>query len=372
MATCIHVPRVNNNDDEVTLVDLRVSCGQAVHASQVLASVETDKAVVDIEATADGFVIGLQAEPGALLRVGQPLMWIGSTADEAVPLPQGRNASEATGGIALPTAKARALLKEYGLQVADVVFSGDRLSAQEVLAHVASRGLQKRDSSARDPSASRRRGEELPEVSGSAVPLKNHERAMLTTVTWHRDVAVPGYNEISFDAGVWQARSEAFMHENQLLLSPLLPMMAWRLVQLAKENPKVNATIVDGQRYEYGTCNLGFTVQAGDVLYLATVQDAWSLEEARFVQELVHLQRRAAAHELGPAETRNATLGFSSMSRWKVDRHVPVLSPATCLMVAHTVSAQGTGVLGATYDHRVLQGAEVASLLRKLSKPSSP
>jgi len=33
------------------------------------------------------------------------------------------------------------------------------------------------------------------------------------------------------------------------------------------------------------------------------------------------------------------------------------------------VGENGQGVLGATYDHRVLHGGEVATLLRKLAAP---
>jgi len=110
-------------------------------------------------------------------------------------------------------------------------------------------------------------------------------------------------------------------------------------------------------------------VQAGEVLYLAVVRDATKLGELGFVHQLIDLQRRGAGHALGPAETSGATIGFSSMARWKVGRHVPVLAPQTSVMVAHTIDATGQGVLGATYDHRVLHGADVVAVLRALINP---
>lgn len=123
------------------------------------------------------------------------------------------------------------------------------------------------------------------------------------------------------------------------------------------------------QRHEFNQVNLGFTVQAGEVLYLAVVRNALALGEAPFVTHLVDVQRRAAAHALTPSELQGATIGFSSMSRWKALRHVPILAPNTALMVAHTVDAEGRGVLGATYDHRVLHGGEVATPPKRLSTP---
>jgi len=177
---------------------------------------------------------------------------------------------------------------------------------------------------------------------------------------------VPGYIELSYDHAAWEAHAAAYGQQHQLLLNPLLPLMAWRLVELVAQQRRANATLVGEQRFEYTAVNLGFSVQAGDTLYLAVLRQAAQRGRTGFVQDLVDLQRRAAAHELQPGELQGATVGFSSMSRWKVSRHVPILAPNTALMVAHTVGADSTGVLGATYDHRVLHGGDVATLLRKL------
>jgi pyruvate/2-oxoglutarate dehydrogenase complex dihydrolipoamide acyltransferase (E2) component len=74
-------------------------------------------------------------------------------------------------------------------------------------------------------------------------------------------------------------------------------------------------------------------------------------------------------HKLRETETSGGTIGFSSMERWKVTRHIPILAPQTSLMVAHAAGRDGKGTLGATYDHRILTGAQVVTALRQLSKP---
>jgi pyruvate/2-oxoglutarate dehydrogenase complex dihydrolipoamide acyltransferase (E2) component len=78
------------------------------------------------------------------------------------------------------------------------------------------------------------------------------------------------------------------------------------------------------------------------------------------------------ANRLAPVEMRGATVGLTSMARWGVRRHIPVLAPQTALMVAHSAPApDGTSaVLGATYDHRLLTGFDVARLLQKLANPA--
>jgi len=365
MAIATHVPRINNNDDEVKLVGLQMAVGDRIAKGQVIAQVETDKAVVDVEASGDGFVLAIQGALDEMIQVGSVLCWTGATADESVPTSAAPKAAAAATRGAAPTAKAAALLAQHGLRADQVPSEGERLTVADIERFLAGGGSA---APAPAPAAAAAR-ETKPEIAGQLKTLKSEERGMLATVLWHRDSAVPGYVEMAYDPAPWDAYAAAFGSAEKLLLNPLLPLLAWRLVELAVEDPRLNATIVGNQRHEYDTVNLGFTVQAGDVLYLAVLRDAAKLGALGFVNQLVDLQRRAAAHKLGPQEVQGTTVGFSSMARWKVSRHVPILSPHTAIMVAHAQGHDGTAVLGATYDHRVLNGADVASLLRKLSKP---
>src|SRR5262249_1300554 len=69
-------------------------------------------------------------------------------------------------------------------------------------------------------------------------------------------------------------------------------------------------------------------------------------------------------------ESSGATVSLSSMARWGVSRHTPILPPQTSLIVAHAASDRsGTAVLGATYDHRLLTGFDVVNVLRALAQP---
>jgi pyruvate/2-oxoglutarate dehydrogenase complex dihydrolipoamide acyltransferase (E2) component len=77
------------------------------------------------------------------------------------------------------------------------------------------------------------------------------------------------------------------------------------------------------------------------------------------------------AHKLRPEEASGATLAFSSMARWNVSRHIPILPPATSLIVSHAAPrASGNAVImGASYDHRLLSGFDVAQVLQALVQP---
>lgn len=367
MAVGIHAPRINNNDDHVKVIALAVAVGDRVSRGAVVGQVETDKAIVDVESPADGFVIGINAEIDRSVAVGSVLLWLGDTVDEPVPAGKARDAETGPVGVGSPTARARLLLRRHGLSADVVPRAGDRLTAEDVERYVATRNVGGRHGFPVAESASAI--PTPPEVEGTLHELRGEESGVIRTVSWSREFAVPGYIELEYDSDAWNAYAKAYAERHRLLLQPLLALMAWRLVQLAREMPILNATIVGDRRYQYKPVNLGFTVQAGDTLYLTVLREADALDEVRFVNASGDIQRRAAGHKLKPDEISGATISFSSMARWKVSRHVPVLPPYTALIVAHATSVSGTSVLGATYDHRVLNGFLVAQTLRKLSVP---
>lgn len=366
MPTAIPTPRVNNNDDLVRFTRAYVEPGTLVEKGQIIADIETDKASVTVEADHDGYLLAFVPPQGEMIAVGSTLAWLGSSPDEPVPAGTPDLAVAVSGGATgEPTLKAALLLARLGLAAADVPASGPRLTADDVLRYAQHR---------RPPSPAavhRPAAETLPELPpGRPVPLDVAERGMVRTVSWHRDTAVAGYVEIAFETAPWDQFSAAFQAEHGLLMSPLLPLMAYRLVEIARENPKINSTVVADVRHEYAHINLGFTLQSGSRLSLLTVRDAGRLSGREFVDALNGLMRRGMKNKLTADETSDVTIAFSSMARWDVTRHMPVLPPYTALIVAHTAGRDGTAALGASYDHRVLTGGEVAAILKRLARPS--
>jgi pyruvate/2-oxoglutarate dehydrogenase complex dihydrolipoamide acyltransferase (E2) component len=367
MATPVHIPRVNNNDDSVLIVSLDVKERDFVKRGQIVGAVETDKAVVDVQAECDGYVLKVLGQLDENARVGAVLLWLGETADEPVPeqVTSG-TAAVGSGRMGRPTAKARALLKELSLSAESIPAAGDRLTVADIEAW-----LEKQGSRAPTPGPGVGEvAEPTPNVGGEYRDLSPEAHGMLTTVLWHRDQAAPGYLEIEYDPKPWEDYATRYAGQNKLMLSPLLPLMAFRLVELAKATPRINAAIVNGRRYQYAPVNLGFTVQAGETLYLTVIQGAQDMDAARFVQAMGEVQRHAMSHKLRPDELSGATLAFSSMARWNVSRHMPILPPQTGMIVAHAAPrGAGGAVLGASYDHRLLSGFDVVQVLQALAQP---
>jgi pyruvate dehydrogenase E2 component (dihydrolipoamide acetyltransferase) len=364
MAKSIFTPRVNNNDDTVRIAHLYVERGALVKTGDMIADIETDKATFTVEAEEEGYLLGFNGRKGDTIAVGSVLAWLGSSRDEPLPASGGNgHRPDSVREAGATSLKAAILLAQHRIDAKDVPHEGARLSVADIERYIQQHGLEAKVEPGKPP---------LKEVTlpeGRSVPLTAQERGMLRTVEWQSREAVAAYLEIPYGAGAWAAYAEEFQARHKLLLSPLLPLLAWRLVAIARNRPGVNSTISGTARHQYSNVNLGFTVQAGEDLYVAVVQNAEALDELAFVRRLSELQRAAMKKSLRPNETEGATVGLSSMARWGVSRHVPILLPYTSMMVAHTAEQDGIAYLGATYDHRVLSGAAAVQVLRELAKP---
>ena len=369
MASPQTVPCVNINDEFVQIVSINVKQGDFVKNGDVVGTVETDKSLVDVAAELDGYVLRIDCEPEQKARVGSVMFWLGAAAGEPVPEVIS-TAPEAQNAAGRPTAKARAMLKELNLDIAHIPASGERLTVTDIEDWLARTG---KAGSAADLPASRTQLENSPSVPGELQELSVEAAGMLHTVTWHRDHAAAAYLELEYDPKPWEELAALYATQQKLMLSPLLPLMAFRLAVLARERPLINSTIVNDRRFQYQPVNLGFTIQVGDMLYLTVVRETQDMDAGQFIAALGEVQRHAMAHKLPPQEASGATLSFSSMARWNVSRHIPILPPQTSLIVAHAAPKNsGKAVLGATYDHRVLTGFDVTQVLLALSRPLIP
>jgi len=140
MPSPLYVPRVNNNDDSVRVVELRVKEGEFVKRGQILGAVETDKAVLDVPAERDGYVLKILGRSGETASVGSVLLWLGEIAGEQMAEQTPAALVVATaGGTERPTAKAREMLRELDLAAAAIPVAGERLTVADIDAWLATR-----------------------------------------------------------------------------------------------------------------------------------------------------------------------------------------------------------------------------------------
>ena len=86
MASEVLLPKLGMNTEEATIVAWRKREGDSVAVGDVLADVETDKAVIELEAEVNGTLRRLLAVAGARVAVNQPIAIVGSATEDIAPL----------------------------------------------------------------------------------------------------------------------------------------------------------------------------------------------------------------------------------------------------------------------------------------------
>src|SRR4029079_721720 len=84
MAISVVMPALEMAQDSGKLVSWLKQEGESVRKGEMLLEVETDKAVVEVEAAADGILAGITAKPGDVVHVGHTIAWLVKPG-EAVP-----------------------------------------------------------------------------------------------------------------------------------------------------------------------------------------------------------------------------------------------------------------------------------------------
>src|SRR5438067_5302193 len=111
MATSVVMPALEMAQETGKIVSWVKKEGDTVTKGEILLEVETDKAVVEIEAMADGVLAGVKSREGDVVPVGTTIAWIVAPgeqppAESAAPAPSARKVTELPAAPKTTTASA--------------------------------------------------------------------------------------------------------------------------------------------------------------------------------------------------------------------------------------------------------------------------
>lgn len=137
------MPALGMAQDTGKIVSWLKQAGDPVKTGEAIMEVETDKATMEVEAQADGFLTGIRASAGDDVPVGQAVATISETADEpaASPVTADEPENATPSGDDLPEGKsiimpALGMAQDTGLIVAWRKSPGDKITAGDVLLEV--------------------------------------------------------------------------------------------------------------------------------------------------------------------------------------------------------------------------------------------
>lgn len=365
--------------------------GEQVAKGELLLEIETDKAVVEIEAPGDGILAGVTAQAGAVIPVGQNIAWLLQPGEQvpaqaAAPAPSARSVSAVDGRAAAsaePAApstsagpqispKARRLAKELGVDFSRLRGTGPDgvITAEDIQAAAAG-------------ASSAPAGEKAaPAAAPDAEPLSQIARLMAerTTQSW---TSVPHFFVVrEIDATQLLAehkRRAAAIEQAQGPRVTITDLLISLVARTLARHPRINATWTGSAVRLNKDVMVSLAVAVSDGVVGAVIPRADTLDLAAIASLRQEMTERARANRLRPADISGGTFTISNLGMYQVDSFTAVITPPQAAILAvggivdRVIAVEGRPavrpVLALTLssDHRVIDGARAAEFMRDLA-----
>jgi pyruvate dehydrogenase E2 component (dihydrolipoamide acetyltransferase) len=390
MAFSVVMPALEMAQETGKLIAWRKKEGDRVTKGEPLLEIETDKAVMEVEATADGILAGITGIVGADIPVGQTIAWIvapgekppteeessalapaarGKTESHAAPVaPRVPEPTAAAGAKISP--KARRLAKELGVDLGNVRGSG---AGGEILASDIQSAA---SSTASSPTAvpAKTANLEVPTTLGRLM-------AERTTQSW---TTVPHFFVTrDIDATALNAYREKLLAEIErtdgirITHTDLLVALTSRLLL---KHPRLNSSFTTEGIRLHDHVNMGVAIAVNDGVVAAVIPNAHTATLAEIAKQRRDVVDRARAGKLRPADIADATFTISNLGMYHVDQFTAIITPPQAAILAvgsiadRVVAIDGKPAirpimtLTLSSDHRVADGARAAMFLNDLAE----
>jgi pyruvate dehydrogenase E2 component (dihydrolipoamide acetyltransferase) len=392
MAISVVMPALELTQETGKLVSWRKKEGEAVAKGETLMEVETDKAVVEVEAQADGFLAGVNAKDGEVIAVGTTIAWIvakgeappesaltvtsGSTINTKIAQPEKAKAAlpgdVVSRGRPKISPKARRIAGELNVNLNNVRGSGQDgeilLSDVEAAARVSSPTLEA-------PSADRIKLETLTTIS--------RLMAERTAQSW---TTVPHFFLIR------EVEASALLSARENLLSSKVSsavnitttdLLIAIVSRVLMRHRRMNASYSpDGIRLNSGV-NMGIAIAVNDGVIAAVIPNAHTASIAEIATQRRDLVERAKAGKSRAQDLIDATFTISNLGMFNIDSFTAIIPPSQAGILAvgaiadRVVAVDGKPsvrsmmTLTLSCDHRVVDGARGALFLDDLANAIS-
>jgi dihydrolipoamide dehydrogenase len=379
-AYAIKMPQLSDTMHEGVLVSWEKKLGDKVERGDVVAQVETDKAIMDVEVFREGYLSGPMAEVDSTIPVGEAIAYLVAEADTVVDTKKAVRAAAPAAAAAQPiksephgTAKpktripamppgatpaprprsgmatpyARQLAGAHGIDLNSITGTGP--NGIIVAADVHNAEVQ---------TATRR----IYQLPGVGRPMTAMEKAVAHNMEY--SLSMPLFRvTINIDPTALKNASKA----KGFSLTVILAKAAALAIQ---KHPIVNAVYQHEDRIlERDQVDIGLAVETeGMGLVVPVLRDVINRDLSDLAANWKDLVDRARARRLKPEEYSNPTFTISNMGMMGVSHFDAIPSPGTSAIFAiSTLGPEGMPVT-VTADHRIVNGADAAKFLNSFKE----
>ncbi len=383
MASRVVMPKLTDTMEEGILLEWKKREGDQVQAGEALAEIETDKAVMDLEAFASGILRKILVHNGETVQSGTLLGVIGEADEDITPaLTDAVTAAPTTGAkptaavtAAPPTAsptrteesrlvaspRAKALAAERGIDLSTIAGTGPggRIIEDDVM-------------KAQAPATSA-----MP--AGTDQPLTQMRKAIARATT-HSKAPVPHFyltKEIDMEAAEQFRKQWTQGRQSHPSFTDLLIKAA--ALALTRHR-QMNVSYVGEAIRRYARIDIGVAVGMEDGLIMPVIRDCGAKTLEVISNESRALIERAKQKRLQPHEYTGATFSISNLGMFDVDNFIAVLIPPQAASLAvgavrevPVVDAGSVKVgrrmqVTLSCDHRAIDGVMGAEFLKELKR----
>ncbi len=416
MATSVVMPALEMAQETGKLVSWKKKDGDAVKKGDIIVEVETDKAVVEIEAQADGTLGGISAQAGDVVPVGQTIAWL-LKVGEAVPQASGQQQSGRNMSGAAATAKAaqsaapepeppapasiagaksspkaRRLAREHGVDINGLRGSG---ANGEVLADDVLRAAKSAPTTSRvapatvssvapttaRPVAPTTQASIAPSGPADAISTIGRIMAERTTQSW---TTVPHFfvaRDVDASAlNASRAMLIPFVEKSHGVKVTHTDLLVSAIGKTLTKYPRINGSWVDGRIILNQDVNVAIAIAVDNAVVTAVIKHADKLSLGEIAKARKELSDKARANKLSPADISGATFTISNLGMLNVDAFTAIIvPPQACILAVGAITDRVVVVDGPigirpvmtmtlSSDHRLVDGARAAMFMDDVVK----
>lgn len=377
----VRMPALSDTMESGRLLRWLKRAGEAVEKGESIAEVETDKAVMEMEAFHSGTLIGPLAGEDHEYPVGETLAWIGDA--EAAPAEEAAAASEQAPEKAAKRGHPPERRDRGGETEAEQPpEAGPREGAGEEIAGHGTGASAFR--SERAPQA----GSVLEQALAGRAPPRKHDDAQAGAALLREIEAGPPYRieaqrqlrrviaatvsqalqipqfRIATHVDLGACKAFATAHDLSFTL-----VLAKACALTVAEFPDFNAAWTPDGLARRERVDVAIAMEAEHGLLTPTLRDVAGRALSELMQDWAGLKEKISSHRMAPQDYRGATFYLSNLGMFSgVLQFDAIVPPGATAILAVAAPSRSGSVVTLSCDHRVVFGADAARFLAALAR----
>ena len=382
MAKEIKLPQLGQTMEEGTVVTCLTKVGEQVNKGDIIFEIETDKATLEMESPAEGFVKHIFVEAGQTLPVGDPLLVLGekdeqvpqsfidsltAAAEPAAAAPTPAPAAVPTQPQAQPSKKVKAsprakkLAKQLGVNIETIAGTGPdgRITEDDI--------KKAAESTSQAPA--------LEDVKlGQTIPLNRLQKITAQKMLQSKHEIPCFYLTVKADVTELVAlrtetnkTSDVKISYNDFII---------RAVALGLEKYRIMTGQALGDNIQLaGSINIGLAISVPDGLVAPILKDVNTKNLTQIARDSQAIIEKARNNKLSPDDLAGGCITVSNLGAFGIESFIPIVVPGqcsilgigqitdTCIPENGNIIVRKLMTMTLSVDHKVANGAYAAQFL---------